>query len=752
MSKIKKLKVSSKVSAVMYFVSAALAGFVFTGEGMSGISSLADISLCGSLDVVSSSAVLVGSLIRSVISGNIGKNIVKTAAMIIIVTAKLFFESCEKPKPCGIITTISILASGTAVSIILDEVFYKLFFYIFFGSVAGLAAYSTAYIRTGLKKQAVIELSGRSGCAYAIVYITMISSLCKSEVFFINFGIIAGTAITLLAAYYYRHTGGVLCGALTACGAFLASSETGMTVVLLPAAGLMTGYIHKQKPVVAAVFFAVLSFMLMILTGISKNNTEIIFNIICGCVLFIFTAPYYSDKWVSTGNDSSTALPEIINARMSFLSDSIGTVRTETGKIAEALAENTKDSNELSIICSKVCNKCFRKDTCWTSERDSTVRSFRKLAGMPEINPESFPRELEYCLHKHELTREFSKLVRERMTAKILRLRSDSCRELLSEQIKITEEIIRCAGEKIDVRYSSPISRIIAKKLSRYNINPRKIIAYYNAYNRLIIELYFLATESPDNTVRLCDLASDELEIRLDISGPVYSGREVRFRLFEKPLYSLEVYGASMCAEGSDTNGDTSTVFTDGTGIGYVILSDGMGTGKSAALESRLVVRMFRKLINSGINCTAAVKLINSIMVSKSGDEAFATLDAMRIDLDSCGLTVIKSGASATLIRHNGNVLKVTSPTFPIGIYEQSDVFSSRYSFEDGDMAVMFSDGIDESEYSYIKELLLAGDNVKNIVNEICSKARVYNPSARSDDITVIGIRVTRRNEHSPIL
>ena len=67
-------------------------------------------------------------------------------------------------------------------------------------------------------------------------------------------------------------------------------------------------------------------------------------------------------------------------------------------------------------------------------------------------------------------------------------------------------------------------------------------------------------------------------------------------------------------------------------------------------------------------------------------------------------------------------------------------------------MAVMFSDGIDESEYSYIKELLLAGDNVKNIVNEICSKARVYNPSARSDDITVIGIRVTRRNEHSPIL
>ena len=271
MSKIKKMKISAKMSAVLYFLAFAAAGFVFTGEGMSGISSLADISLCGSLDVTSSSAVLVGSLIRSVISGNTGKNIVKISAMIIIVTAKLFFESCEKPKLCGIITTVGILASGTAVSVILDEVFYKLFFYIFYGSVAGLAAYSTAYIRTSLKKQAVIELSGRSGCAYAIVYITMISSLCKSEIFFINFGIIAGTAITLLAAYYYRNTGGVLCGALTACGAFLASPETGMTVVLLPAAGLMTGYVHKQKPAVASLFFAVLSFMLMILTGMTKT-------------------------------------------------------------------------------------------------------------------------------------------------------------------------------------------------------------------------------------------------------------------------------------------------------------------------------------------------------------------------------------------------------------------------------------------------------------------------------------------------
>ncbi len=745
MLEIRKIRLSGSILTTAAFVLSAAAGFCLSAAETVGVASFADISLAGASGVFSSAAVLLGSIVRSLISGNIGKNIVKIAAMIIIVIAKLFLDTEASPKSSGIITASAVLVSGTAVSVILGEVLRKLFFYIFYGAVAGLTSYAATYIFLGLKKQLVVNLSGRSGCAYAIVYITFISSLCAVRLPLINIGIIAGTGITLLASYYYKNIGGVLCGALTACGAFLASGETGMTVVLLPASGLMTGYLHRQKPFTTAAFFSSLSFVLMILTGITRNNAEIMLNIICGSGVFMLIAPHYSDKWVSTGADSASVLPEIINARMSFLSDSIGTVRTESGRIAEALEENIRKTGDVNKISCRVCNTCFRKKVCWDTERETTARAFHKVMHSPETAAESFPYELEACLKKHELSREFSRFSRERMTSKILRMRSVGGQQILSEQIKITEEIIRSAGEKIDVRYSEPISRQITKKLERYGISPRKTIAYFNSYNRLIIELYFLTTEAPDSTVRLCDLAADELEISLDISGPAYSGREVRFRLFEKPQYSLEVYGASLCAEGSDMNGDTSTVFTDGTGIGYVILSDGMGSGKSAALESRIVVRMFRKLINSGVNCDSAIRLINSIMVSKSGDESFATLDAVRIDLDSCGLTVIKSGASATLIRHRGGILKVCSPTFPIGIYEQSDIFLSRYNFEDGDMIVMFSDGIDESEYGYIKELLLNGNDVKKIVTDICGKASEYNPNVHGDDVTVIGIRVAKR-------
>ena len=88
--------------------------------------------------------------------------------------------------------------------------------------------------------------------------------------------------------------------------------------------------------------------------------------------------------------------------------------------------------------------------------------------------------------------------------------------------------------------------------------------------------------------------------------------------------------------------------------------------------------------------------------------------------------------------------MKISSPTFPIGIYEQSDTFSKSYDFEEGDIIIMFSDGIDEAEYLFIKELLLSGSELKHIVDEICAKAEVFNQTARSDDVTVIGVKVTK--------
>lgn len=732
---------SGTIGQIGAFFASLAGGFFLAGTNIAGNVSFTNISLVGALSLPSAAAVLSGSLIRYIVSGNVAGSMVQLTAMILCLIYKMLFETSTAAKNCGICTAVSVLISGAAVSAIIGEVIYKLIFYVFYGLLAGAAAYCISLLIQSLKHQLVLDLSSSVSCAYAVVYTISVASLCSVDLPYINIGIIAGIAVTVTAAYHYRQTGGVLCGALTTCGAFLASTSCGMSVVLLPAAGLLTGYLYKQKAGAAAAFFVGISFVLIVFTGVTTDSFFRMLNIICGTLIFLTISPSFSDKWILAGRENS-ALPEIIGSRMGFLADSIETVRKESGKISEILAKNAEVNDNIETNSSEICAHCHRRLECWYNSYDNTKRAFRKMAEMYEISRENFPFELTDCLHKDELIEIFEKSLCEKNTARLLAMRFAESQRLLSEQIKITEEIIASAGERVDVRYSESISKSIREKLQKYGFRAKNVIAYYNSQNRLLIELYFSFADAPQNCVRVCDLIADELRLSLDYIEPLHSGKDVRLRIFERPAYSLEAYGASLCGDNSTETGDTSAVFSDGTGISYVILSDGMGSGRAAALESRMVVSMFRKLIGSGVHYSSAIKMINSIMLTKSQDEAFATLDAVRIDLDTCEFTIIKSGASATLIRHRGQVMKIASPTFPIGIVEEADAFARSYDFEENDIIVMFSDGINENEYQFIKELLLGNDDLKYIVDEICAKAERFNPHMRSDDITVIGFRV----------
>jgi len=739
---IKQIKEWKYTGSISSYVLCAAAGYLLSGTKVGGVASFADISAAGAVGLTSAAAVFTGSFVHSIIAGTIGKNIVKLSALALIIIIKMFFEPRSEPRFNGINTGISVFASGAAVSAVIGELPYKLLFYGFYGGLAGFTAYALAQVIQGVRRKRVIDLSGIGGFSCAVVYIVAVSSLCSVKLPAVDIGIIAGAVVTLTGAYFYGQTGGALCGALTVCGAFLSSSASGMNIVLLPAAGLLTGFFNKQRTQAVAAIFTAVCFVMTVFTGLSVGSVGNIIDIICAAFIFIPFAANFSDKWIKTGAENTAALPDMINTRMGFLSDTFKSLRSESERISDMLADGSDREREIEANSELVCSMCYRRPFCWKSDKGNTYRGFSKLSEMCEFAKESFPTELADCLHKEELLEAFSRSSHEKAAAKLMEMRFSESRSLLHEQMKITEELVRAAGERLDVRFSETAGRSIRNKLQKFGFETSAVIAYYNRRNRLTAEVYFSADNAPDSSTRICDLIADELHLKLECTEFVRSGNETQLRVFEKPTYSMEVYAASSCAENETANGDTHTVFTDGAGVGYVVLSDGMGTGKNASAESRMVAGLFRRLVTGGVNFGSAIKLINSIMVTKSRDESFATLDALRIDLDECSLTVIKSGAAATLIRHRGGVLKITAPTFPIGIYERSETFTRECEFEAGDIVIMFSDGISENAYPFIKELLLGGDDLRHIVSEICSKAEVFNPTIHADDVTVIGVKV----------
>ena len=716
------------------------AGFVFSGADVGGAAAFSDISAAGALGVSGSAAIFLGSLFYSFISGGVGRNIVKLSAMLLILIAKLLTDNRSEPKICGIITSAGVFLSGTAVSLIIGEFAAKLLFYLFYSTLAGITAYSAADILTGLRRKHMIDLT-ESGCCYAVVYTVFTATLCSFSLSVFNIGIIFGEAVTLLAAFNYGHIGGVLCGALTVCGAFLASAGTGMTVVLLPGAALLTGYLYRRRSWSAALFFAAAGIMLMILTGMTDNAESALLNTVLGSAAFMLADRKFTDKLVKTASLSEMSAHETAETRLIFMSDTIRSIRDDADRIAEMLKQRENDDKHSENRLEKVCTDCYRKNIC-RRKGSSVIEGLEKLSVMTEVSMESFPSELDTCIRRNELISAHESLMQDDLITRLLETGFSSRHELVMEQMRTIEDILRFAGEFPDMRKSEPVSRLIEMKLGKFGYEPTFTSACYNSSNRLYAEIYFDTESAPVSSTRICDLISDEMRMELNCTEPLSSGTETRITLFEKPRYRLDVYTASSSADDSGENGDTSISFSEGTGLGCVVLSDGMGSGRSAAFESRLVVKLFRRLISSGMRCDAAVRLINEVMLTKSKEESFATLDALLIDLDKGGMTVIKSGAAATVIRRGRDVIRISAVTFPVGINEKSELFTAEQDFGTGDIAIMFSDGINENEYLFIRELLLGGDDLKRIVDEICSKADRFSPNVRNDDITVIGVRI----------
>ena len=93
------------------FMLSLAAGYLLADSVLAGVASFADISLAGALSLPFAPAVLTGSLIHCITGGTVGRNIVKISSMIIVLIVKLFFDSADEPRNCGITVSSAIFIS-----------------------------------------------------------------------------------------------------------------------------------------------------------------------------------------------------------------------------------------------------------------------------------------------------------------------------------------------------------------------------------------------------------------------------------------------------------------------------------------------------------------------------------------------------------------------------------------------------------------------------------------------------------------
>lgn len=193
--------------------------------------------------------------------------------------------------------------------------------------------------------------------------------------------------------------------------------------------------------------------------------------------------------------------------------------------------------------------------------------------------------------------------------------------------------------------------------------------------------------------------------------------------------------------------GDAITTF-EADGRFYMILSDGMGSGKEAALTSGVVVSLLRRLISSGADMECALKLLNRI-VRSAGRECSATVDIAEIDLVTGEARFIKSGAAPSFVLRDGSIFRLQSKTVPIGIIRALDAEMIKFDVQPGDTVVMVSDGVARSydevpwllDMMSTDETVLAGDE-RRAAMAVVSEAAIR---GSTDDITAGVVRIAAR-------
>lgn len=167
----------------------------------------------------------------------------------------------------------------------------------------------------------------------------------------------------------------------------------------------------------------------------------------------------------------------------------------------------------------------------------------------------------------------------------------------------------------------------------------------------------------------------------------------ILMRLRAIPSLRIEFSKVSEAKNGETVCGDTVSVFENDEKYFYCLVSDGMGSGRDAALTSRLSAIMLEKLLTVGAEKESALKLLNKALVEKQ-EEVFATVDLLEIDRIRKTATLIKAGAAPTVVIRNGKSVKLEARTPPAGIMKNVIADKKVFKIEKGDLIVMLSDGV----------------------------------------------------------
>ncbi|WP_066634330.1 stage II sporulation protein E [Desulfolucanica intricata] len=363
----------------------------------------------------------------------------------------------------------------------------------------------------------------------------------------------------------------------------------------------------------------------------------------------------------------------------------------------------------LNEIGSKVCGDCPLYRTCWEREFYRTYQCLLDMLAEMEssgsITVESLPDYLRTrCTRTKEMVITVSCLFEIYRLKKSLSGRVWKSQNIIADQLKSIYSLMDNLSQELQTSAELSVqndSKLLNKLNEQgFDLNDIYTTGQPNGYLEVGISMKSCKGQM-DCRYKIAPALSDLLGQPYSVVDMDCSNKDgetnCSFKLYPALMYRLEVGVARVGKGGSDISGDSYSVCYLSRGKVALILSDGMGAGEEAAQESSTTIALLEKLLQFGLERESAIKMVNSIMLMRSPEDSFATIDMAVVDLCSGNTEFIKIGAPASFLLRGKRVAPITAGALPAGIIEDIEIITISKNLTVGDVLVMITDGIADS-------------------------------------------------------
>ena len=447
---------------------------------------------------------------------------------------------------------------------------------------------------------------------------------------------------------------------------------------------------------------------------------------------------------------------EIITHKTRKTLNSLNTLADLSRQTICKYPENFNDLSSLyHITANKVCRSCGLKFICWNKEAFDTADSLNKAVAVLNntgcLTSETVPAEFKRrCVRYENFINELNRTYLKHKSQYQWQTKVEQSQKMLSVQLNGVTDMMESFSNDINkaVTFNKLDESRIMYNMEKSEIKCYDITVVKNHEDILCVNL--VIKKGKDDFTKLCEKAetivSATLNKLMKLESYTCNKNKYTLKLKEMEHITITTGHVSLPKKGENVCGD-NFVYGKITGNKYMaILSDGMGCGESAAIQSETATELMHQFTNAGFNKNNAIDMINSALMLKN-PESFATIDAVILDLFSAKAEFIKAGANTTYIKSGNSLKKISSSSLPVGIINNTKAESFEYKVKSGDIIIMISDGVHNATDQWFEEYIL---NMHETDPDLIARLltdEAKRKTRQADDMTTIVLKIDKTKE-----